>query len=54
MRSPEHVAYRKHLLEWSRNHAEQPDVVAGLERYKEAALVLWHLDLAPARPFLQQ
>jgi hypothetical protein len=54
MPSPEHGAYRNHVQEWSREHKHAPDVAAALERYSEAALVLWHLDLAPARPLLQQ
>jgi hypothetical protein len=54
MPTPEHEAYRNHVLEWSRQNGLEPDVAAALERYAEAALVLWHLDLSPARPFLQQ
>ena len=53
MPSP-HEAYRKHVLQWSREHGHEPDVAAALERYGEAALVLWHLDLTAARPFLRQ
>lgn len=54
MPSPDHEAYRKHVLQWSRKHGHEPGIAEALERYKEAALVLWHLDLSPARPFLRQ
>lgn len=54
MPSPQHIAYRKSVLEWSREHAHEPDVAATLARHGMAALVLWHLDLEPARPVLMQ
>ena len=54
MTSPEHESYRNFLVQWSQKHRGDPDVVAGLERYQEAMLVLWHLDLEQARPFLKQ
>jgi len=54
MPSPQHEAYRRHVLEWSREHSHEPGVAAALERHAEAVLVLWELDLAPARPFLRQ
>lgn len=37
----------------TRRHAGEPDVAAQLERYAEAAAVLWELDLEPARAVLQ-
>ena len=54
MASPEHEAYRNFLIRWSQKHKKDPDIVAGLERYQDALLVLWHLDLEPARPFVEQ
>ena len=50
----EHEVYRRHVLEWSRANSWDPDVVAALERYGEAALILWHLDLSAAQPILLQ
>lgn len=52
MPSPEHEAYRERLLFWFRAHAEEPDVAAQLQRYQDAAAILWELDLAAARPVL--
>jgi hypothetical protein len=54
MPSPEHEAYRRSVLKWSREHAHEPDVAAAVERYGDAALVLWHLDLGAARRMLMQ
>ena len=54
MPSPQHIAYRKHVQEWSREHAHEPDVPEVLQRYAEPVLVLWHMDLESARPFLMQ
>jgi hypothetical protein len=42
------------VLEWFRAHGHEPDVAERLEQYKDAALVLWHLDLEPARRILRQ
>jgi hypothetical protein len=42
------------VLEWFRTHGSEPDVAESLELYKDAALVLWHLDLEPARRILKQ
>jgi hypothetical protein len=53
MPSLEHESYRKSVLKWFRKHGHKPDVAAGLELYKDAALVLWHLDLGPALPLLR-
>ena len=52
MPSPEHEAYRNQLAEWIREHAHEPDVVEQLELHAELLLVLWHLDLGPAREIL--
>lgn len=52
MPSPQHQAYRKSVLSWFRRHADEPDVVAQLQRHAHAAAVLWELDLEPARPIL--
>lgn len=54
MPSAELVAYRSSVLEWFREHAHQPGVAEALQLYGPAALVLWHLDLEPARPLLMQ
>lgn len=54
MPTPEHEAYRSSVLEWFRKHGEEPGVADELERYGDALLVLWHLDLSPARPVLQR
>lgn len=53
MPSPGQERYCKFVLEWCRKHADDPDVGPQLERYGAAALVLWHLDLEPARAVLQ-
>jgi hypothetical protein len=53
MPSNGHAAYRSLLEMWIRNHAHVPAIVEQLRRYKVALLVLWHLDLEPARPLLQ-
>ena len=53
MPSPGHESYRRTVLEWFRAHALERDVIADLERFKDAALVLWHLDLDPASPSLR-
>jgi len=50
--SPGHEQYRTFVEDWFKEHGAEPDVAAQLERHKEAALVLWHLDLEPARPVL--
>lgn len=53
MLSPDHQAYRAGLRSWCRTHGREPDVAAQLTRYGNALVVLWELDLAPARPVLQ-
>jgi hypothetical protein len=45
--------YRRSLLEWFRAHGSEPDVAQTLSRHKDAALVLWHLDLEPAQRILR-
>ena len=52
MPSPSHQAYRTSVLTWFRAHGHEPDVARQLQRYQEAGVVLWELDLEPARPFL--
>jgi hypothetical protein len=52
MPTPAHEAYRDSVLRWFREHAEEPDVAVQLERRADPALVLWELDLGPARPVL--
>jgi len=54
MFSPLHVAYQNSVAEWSRNHGHEPDVAEQLVLHGKAALVLWNLDLEPARPFLAE
>ena len=54
MPSPRHQAYQKSVRQWCTTHAREPDVVPQLKRYADEALLLWHLDLEPARPGLVQ
>ena len=54
MPSPSHEAYRKFVLSWFRNHGREPDVAEILKKHAGAVLVLWHLDLEPARPILMR
>ena len=54
MPSPSHEEYRKSVLSWFRNHGHEPDVAEQLEQHGKAALVLWHLDLEPAREILKR
>ena len=54
MPSPGHEAYRNSVLSWCRNHGHEPDIAQQLEQHADAVLVLWHLDLEPARPILAQ
>jgi len=54
MPSPSHEAYRKFVLSWFRIHGHEPDVAETLDKHAEAVLVLWHLDLEPARPILMR
>lgn len=53
MPSPGHEAYCEFVRQWVRRHENNSEEVKGLERYAEAALVLWHLDLESARPVLK-
>ena len=54
MPSQQHEVYRTHVHDWIQAHREDPSVRASIEAYGEAALVLWHLDLEPARVILMQ
>jgi hypothetical protein len=54
MPSPSHETYRKSVQTWVGKSRHDPDWVMAFERYAEAAQVLWHLDLEPARPILMQ
>lgn len=54
MPSSSHAAYRECVRNWSVNHSRDADSVAVLNRYAEAAQVLWALDLEAARPILKQ
>lgn len=53
MPSSSHEAYLTFVGQWSRDHAQEPDVVPMLERYAWAAQVLSVLDLEPAREVLR-
>lgn len=53
MPSSGHQSYRDFLRMWITKHRHDPFVLRSLERYSEALLVLWHLDLEPARPILE-
>jgi hypothetical protein len=53
MPPPQHEAYQNHVRTWLVAHAHEPDVPAQLLRYREALLVLWTLDLEPARAVLE-
>jgi hypothetical protein len=54
MPSSGHHSYREFLQKWITKRREDTDVLRALERYAEALMVLWHLDLEPARPILRQ
>jgi len=54
MASPLHTAYQTFVSEWFRNHGGEPGVAEQLDRHSKAALVLWNLDLEPARPYLAE
>ncbi len=54
MPSPGHQSYRGSVLKWFRGHGKEPDVAQTLEQHKDAAQVLWHLDLDPALPTLKE
>ena len=53
MPSPGHEAYRQSVVDACRVHAQVPDFEEQLQRYQSEALVLWALDLEPARPVLE-
>jgi hypothetical protein len=54
MLSPGHELYRNRLQKWFRHHGQEPGVAEALERYATVALLMWHLDLEPARPILRR
>lgn len=54
MPTPRHEAYRNDVLAACRSRAHVPDFAAQLERHEAEALVLWTLDLEPARPVLER
>jgi len=54
MWSPRHQEYQNSVAEWFRKHARDPGVAEELESHKAALLVVWNLDLEPARPFLDE
>lgn len=53
MPTPRHEAYRDSLAHACSQRAHDDDFVAQLQRYQLEALVLWTLDLEPARRVLQ-
>jgi len=54
MPSQKHIDYRTFIEKWFKKHGCEPDVAEQLERYKEALLILWEMDLEPARPVLER
>lgn len=54
MPSSRHEEYRNFVFNWINNHQKEPEAVAGFENHAEALLLLWHLDLEPARAILMQ
>lgn len=54
MPTPGHEAYRKSVRDACCERAHDADFVATLVRHAAAVLVLWYLDLEPARPILQR
>lgn len=53
MPSPEHTAYQARVLDALRELATDPDRRRDIDRHANAMLVLWHVDLEPARPILE-
>jgi hypothetical protein len=53
MPSPKHAEYQNFVRMWIRDHRDQPDVADTLRRHEQALLVLWNMDLEPARPILE-
>ena len=45
-------SYHDHLRNWCRAHHDQSGTCKYFSHYQEAILILWHLDLEPARPIL--
>jgi hypothetical protein len=54
MSSSNHRVYQNGVQLWIHHHRCEPGIAAELMRYAKAAVVLWHLDLEPARPILMQ
>lgn len=53
MPSRAHQQYRTSILLWFMENGRDPKVAGELELFEPAILVLWNLDLEPARPILQ-
>lgn len=51
---PSHETYRNEVRSWIQAHRDDPSIRSSVEAYSEALLVLWHLDLEPARGILQE
>jgi hypothetical protein len=52
MPTHEHQSYRTNLILWFMKHGREPGVAEEVEMLAPAILVLWNLDLEPARPIL--
>jgi len=48
-----HEFYRNSIRKWIRKHGDEPGVRDELSKYADVLLVLWYLDLEPARPTLK-
>jgi len=44
--------YQNSLVEWFRKRSHEPGVAEALERYGDALVLLWYLDLQPALQIL--
>ena len=49
-----HQQYQDSIGEWIETCGDQPGVAEALYFYQDVLLVLWHLDLEPARPVLER
>jgi len=54
MPSPGHQRYQDSIRVWIESCGDQPGVAETLYFYRDTLLVLWNLDLEPARPVLEQ
>ncbi len=52
MPSHKHQHYCIDIALWIREHGHEPGIVEEIELFAPALLVLWQLDLEPARPIL--